>query len=106
MYNYNYIYYSFLFSALPLFIGADVELEIVQPLGESISLDCTAAGAPFPNYTWSVPPNSQIAQGPLFDGPILDVQLSDPSDAGQYTCTVTNGVGTITRVFTLNVASE
>ena len=63
-------------------------------------------GAPYPNYTWSVPPNSHSAQGPVHREAVLSVLFSDASDVGQYTCTVSNGVGTITKQFILNIAGE
>ena len=83
-----------------------MESELILPMGHSISLDCAAAGAPLPNYTWSVPPDSQSAQDSSWTASILDIHLSDDSDAGQYTCTVNNGVGSITRVFTVKIASK
>ena len=75
-------------------------------MGQSVLLDCAAAGAPRPNHTWIVPPNSQSAQGSPLTSSSLNVQLSDESDAGEYICTVQNGVGTISRIFIVKIASK
>ena len=78
-----------------------VELNIVLPAGQSVSLDCAAAGAPLPNYTWNVLPHSQSAQElPPTDSKLV-VQLSNDSNAGEYKCTVDNGERIITRIFTI-----
>jgi hypothetical protein len=94
------------FRASPKFVDDSVELNIVLPVGQSVSLDCAAAGAPLPNYTWSVPPHSQSAQELPRTDSMLVIQLSNDSDAGEYKCTVDNGEGIITRIFTINVATS
>ena len=86
--------------AMPQFINTDVELDIVRPLGTLISLDCSAAAAPSPDYAWTVPQSSQYVNS----GPCLDVYFMDSSWEGQYTCNVSNEVGSIQRVFTFRKA--
>lgn len=81
-------------------------MEIIRGPGESTSLDCLATGAPLPNVTWSVPPGSNLGRGPVQPNFTLDVQFSDGADAGEYSCTISNGVGNVTRDFTLKLASE
>ena len=98
--------FVFLALASPQFVDPDVELNIVLPVGQSVSLDCAAAGVPSPNHTWSVPSHSQSAQELPLTDEILVVQLSDDSDTGGYQCTVDNGEGMITRTFTLSIASK
>ena len=85
---------------MPQFINTDVELDIVRPLGTLISLDCSAAAAPSPDYAWTVPQSSQYVNS----GPCLDVYFMDSSWEGQYTCNVSNEVGSIQRVFTFRKA--
>ena len=84
----------------------EVKLSFILGVGESATLDCSSAGAPSPNISWSFPPNSQLGQGPPPTSLILDVQLADGVDAGEYGCVVQNEAGSITRTFTVKLASE
>ena len=93
-------------AAPPRFINTEVDLNIVLSVGQSESLDCAAAGAPFPNVTWSVRLHSQSAQDLPWTNSTLDVQLSNESETGEYICSVNNGVATVTRTFTLKLASK
>ena len=79
---------------------------VVVQKGQSIDLDCSAAGAPSPNYTWTVPPDSSAAQGPVNQRPILSISLVDTADAGMYSCVVDNGIGQLMRVFNLTVIGK
>ncbi|XP_071241859.1 intercellular adhesion molecule 2-like [Salvelinus alpinus] len=59
-------------------------------VGEEITLNCTATGRPSPLYSWQ----SSHVQEALF---------SPPSEVpGNYTCTVSNQIGKISRTFTVN----
>ncbi len=72
--------------------------------GDSADLDCSAVGAPQPNYTWAVPPNSTAAERATNRGPILEISSSSTRDLGLYKCVVDNGVGNISRGFEVTVA--
>ena len=101
------IYFTFCFSsAVPQFVDPNVELDLVRPFGHFVNLDCSAVGAPSPNYTWTVPPNSHSAQSPVQNKARLTALLGDASDVGEYTCAVDNGVSTITRTFTIASAGK
>ena len=90
-----------------MFVNEEAELTFVLGVGETASLDCQAAGAPSPNVTWTVPSDSQLSrQGLPLSAPMLDVHLQDGADAGDYTCVAQNDVGSITRTFTVKVASK
>ena len=92
--------------APPQFVNENIRSDVTASLGQSVSLDCTAGAAPSPNYTWSVPPNSHSAQDSLLASSILNIQLTDESDFGEYSCTVSNGVGSISRHFTIYIPSK
>ena len=83
--------------AKPQFIHPDLELDIVQPFGTLIRLDCSAAAAPSPDYAWTVPQSAQ----PVHFGPCLDVYFMRE---GQYNCTVSNEVDSIRRSFSFRKA--
>ena len=71
-----------------------------------MDLDCSAAGAPSPNYTWVAPPTSSTAGGPANRGPILRIPFTETSDSGLYACTVSNGIGEINRTLNLTVVGK
>ena len=71
-----------------------------------VDLDCTAAGAPQPNYTWTIPPGSSGGQGSVSIGPILRIPFSDTRDMGTYRCNATNEFGAVQRTFNVTVFGE
>ncbi|XP_076583646.1 vascular cell adhesion protein 1-like isoform X4 [Chaetodon auriga] len=67
--------------------------------GSSLHLNCSAGGNPSPSYTWTLP----SASSPLSGDSVFTIKHVKTADAGQYTCSVTNPVGTVTMKFTVAV---
>ena len=73
-------------------------------VGLTALLNCAAAGAPVPKYTWTVMPNSHPV---TWNTSVVTIQFYDLSYDGKvYICTATNQEGSIYRVFTLYRASK
>ena len=71
--------------------------------GGPIELDCSAVGAPEPNYTWTVPPGSNRL---AVTGPILRIPFTNAGDMGMYRCNASNKLGAVQRTFNVNVYSK
>ncbi|KAM9363758.1 vascular cell adhesion protein 1-like [Symphorus nematophorus] len=66
--------------------------------GDPLQLNCSAVGDPSPSYAWTVPfPRA------LPSGEILTIDSVSPLDGGQYTCTVSNNMGTLKAKFNVFV---
>ena len=81
--------------AAPEFVQPDAQLDFVVLADTPVVLDCTAAGVPTPNYTWSDGPTSQNL---AWKTSKVTLQFSEPTE---YTCTASNEHGSIRRVFTI-----
>ena len=83
---YIYLKYSIFCSIVPVQV-------IVLPQNvkvnktNSISLSCDASGFPAPSITWTKSGQTLSNTAQLY------ISSSDKSDAGEYTCTASNGVG-------------
>ena len=100
--------YCIIFLVLPT-ITTPPERETVVLQNDSFSLTCDASGVPTPDITWwrtwSNGSSTQVTEGPnVFIMPTsyvrnatseLNIQSAQPSDAGNYTCTATNVVGSV-----------
>jgi purine nucleosidase len=65
--------------------------DTTAPLGDAVRLTVAATGTPPLTYRW------MQGSSPLgADGPILDLPAVRKADAGAYTCTVSNAVGSAT----------
>ncbi|XP_031145122.1 cell adhesion molecule 4-like isoform X1 [Sander lucioperca] len=65
--------------------------------GNSLQLNCSAVGNPRPSYTWTSPIRSYS------NGSFLTIDSVTSADKGQYTCSVSNHVGTATVKFDVDV---
>ncbi|XP_037621009.1 vascular cell adhesion protein 1-like isoform X2 [Sebastes umbrosus] len=70
--------------------------------GKPLQLSCSAEGNPTPSYTWMLP---SAHLSPL-DGSVLTINSVTSSDEGQYICSVSNSVGTVTVKFNVVVQHE
>ncbi|XP_053275379.1 intercellular adhesion molecule 1 isoform X1 [Pleuronectes platessa] len=66
--------------------------------GHPLELDCTAEGNPSPSYTWTSLPDG----APPSKSSVLSIQSVASEHEGQYTCSVSNYVGT--NIVTFRVA--
>ena len=74
--------------------------------GETAKLQCHSTGDPDPKVEWfkngkSYGVEKRTSVGP--DGWTLNLRYLDQEDSGQYTCRVSNNVGSINRTFTVRV---
>uniref|UniRef100_UPI0037E9621D intercellular adhesion molecule 1-like isoform X1 n=1 Tax=Semicossyphus pulcher TaxID=241346 RepID=UPI0037E9621D len=67
--------------------------------GNTLQLNCTAVGNPPPTYTWKYP----FANDSLLRNSVLTINSVTSADQGQYTCSVSNKVATITVQFNVVV---
>ncbi|XP_034447446.1 vascular cell adhesion protein 1-like [Hippoglossus hippoglossus] len=67
--------------------------------GDPLELDCTAVGNPSPSYTWTSLPDGV----PPSNSRVLTIQSVASGHEGQYTCSVSNDVGTNTVTFRVAV---
>ncbi|KAL3996753.1 hypothetical protein ACER0C_009409 [Sarotherodon galilaeus] len=66
--------------------------------GDTLHLNCSSVGNPSPSYTWTLPTNS-----PSYSGSVLTIKSVGFEHEGQYICTVSNTVGTVTKEFNVDV---
>ena len=76
------------------------QVEFGMQKGETVELDCTAAGAP---NTWSKGLDSMNREDLSWDSSVVTVEFSEPQE---YSCTASNAHGSINRVFTLTEAGN
>ncbi|XP_060945150.1 vascular cell adhesion protein 1-like [Limanda limanda] len=67
--------------------------------GDRLELNCTAEGSPRPSYTWTSLPDGV----PPSTSSVLTIQSVASGHEGQYTCSVSNYVGTNTVMFRVAV---
>ncbi|KAL5487215.1 hypothetical protein EMCRGX_G019791 [Ephydatia muelleri] len=103
---------------LPTITTLPANQAVIQ--SNSISLTCGASGVPTPNITWwrtwSNGSSTQVSDGQnvsIITSSIarnttrnLTIQLAQPSHAGNYTCTATNVVGSVSATANLFVHVE
>ncbi|KAF1394735.1 hypothetical protein PFLUV_G00004240 [Perca fluviatilis] len=65
--------------------------------GNSLQLNCSTVGNPSPMYTWTSPIRSYP------NGSVLTIDSVTSEDKGQYTCSVSNRMGTVTVTFNVDV---
>lgn len=96
--------------AAPPVIMEEKRQRIVEKIGKSLKLPCTATGNPHPNVYWvlfdgtAVKP-LQYINGKLFLFPngTLYIRNITPSDSGSYECIATSSTGSERRVVVLQV---
>ncbi|XP_070775085.1 vascular cell adhesion protein 1-like [Enoplosus armatus] len=67
--------------------------------GNRLQLNCSAVGNPSPSFTWTLP----FASPPTTGGSSVIITSVTSAHEGQYTCSVSNDVGTITVKFNVVV---
>uniref|UniRef100_A0A3Q3WCT2 Ig-like domain-containing protein n=1 Tax=Mola mola TaxID=94237 RepID=A0A3Q3WCT2_MOLML len=74
-----------------------------DPIGvteeEPMRLNCSAVGNPSPSYAWTHP-SQELSQ---YTSSVLTIQSATLSDDGQFTCTVNNSMGIVTKKFNVKV---
>ncbi|XP_040892796.1 vascular cell adhesion protein 1-like isoform X3 [Toxotes jaculatrix] len=70
--------------------------------GNFLQLSCKAVGNPSPSYTWVILPPS----APSSNSSHLTIKSVAYEQEGQYTCSVSNSVGTVTVTFTVVVKAD
>uniref|UniRef100_A0A669ENR5 Ig-like domain-containing protein n=1 Tax=Oreochromis niloticus TaxID=8128 RepID=A0A669ENR5_ORENI len=69
--------------------------------GDTLHLNCSSVGNPSPSYTWTLSTNSSS-----YSGSVLTIKSVGFEHEGQYICTVSNTVGTVTKEFNIDVQGE
>uniref|UniRef100_A0A668VJ53 Ig-like domain-containing protein n=1 Tax=Oreochromis aureus TaxID=47969 RepID=A0A668VJ53_OREAU len=82
-------------------LPAIVHYVITITEGDTLHLNCSSVGNPSPSYTWTLPTNS-----PSYSGSVLTIKSVGFEHEGQYICTVSNTVGTVTKEFNIDVQGE
>uniref|UniRef100_A0A3Q0TBI7 Ig-like domain-containing protein n=1 Tax=Amphilophus citrinellus TaxID=61819 RepID=A0A3Q0TBI7_AMPCI len=67
--------------------------------GDTLHLNCSSVGNPSPTYTWTLPSDKASS----YNGSVLTIKSVGFKHEGQYTCTVTNTAGTVTKEFDVDV---
>ncbi len=62
--------------------------------GRTAVFNATAIGTPTPTYQWTLNGSTTIPGAAVTNDPILMINGATSADAGTYTCTATNSVGT------------
>lgn len=70
--------------------------------GDTLHLNCSSVGNPRPSYTWTHPTNSSSS----YTGSVLTISSVGFEHEGQYICTVSNTVGTVTKEFNVDVQAS
>ncbi|KAF1394737.1 hypothetical protein PFLUV_G00004260 [Perca fluviatilis] len=70
--------------------------------GDPVQLNCSAVGNPSPSYNWTLPLVAK-ERSSLRIGSALSIDSVTSEDEGQYTCSVSNDVGTVTVMFDVHV---
>ncbi|XP_023814401.1 intercellular adhesion molecule 1-like [Oryzias latipes] len=66
----------------------------------TLRLNCSAVGNPNPSYIWTLP-----FRGPHFNDGVLTIETASSQHEGQYNCTVSNSVKTVSVLFNVKVQS-
>ena len=74
-------------------------------IGDEVTLQCVAEGPPEPVLTWMGPNRTIISDGVTTGGNLRIYDVAQ-SDAGEYVCTATNDIGSVTASATITVNGE
>ncbi|XP_066213772.1 matrix-remodeling-associated protein 5 isoform X3 [Saccopteryx leptura] len=86
-----------------------VNEKITAAAGHTISLNCSAAGAPAPRLLWILPNGTELRSGQRLqrffhrDDGRLHISGLSPADAGAYRCVARNSAGHTERLVSLKV---
>ncbi|KAG7485663.1 vascular cell adhesion 1-like [Solea senegalensis] len=76
--------------------------QITVTQGDTLQMNCTAEGNPHPSYSWRFLPASL----PLSNNSVLTIKSAAFAHQGNYTCSVSNGVGTLDVNFNVVVKAN
>ncbi|XP_058496184.1 hemicentin-2-like [Solea solea] len=76
--------------------------QITVTQGDTLQMNCMAEGNPHPSYSWRFLPGSL----PLSNSSVLIIKSAAFGNQGNYTCSVSNGVGTLTVNFNVVVKAN
>ena len=80
---------------MPSSIQAIDDKKIIE--GDNVTLICNVSGMPAPMVSWMTPDSQRVS------GYRLEVTNIDRSQAGEYTCEVSNECGNATETATIDV---
>ncbi|XP_060623689.2 immunoglobulin superfamily member 10 [Anolis sagrei] len=96
--------------AAPPIILEDMKQYVLQNMGESLWLPCTAKGNPHPSIHWVIFDGTEVRnlqhtneKRLLFPNGTLYIRNIAPSDSGNYECIATSSTGSERRVVNLQV---
>ena len=80
---------------MPSSIQAIDDKKVIE--GDNVTLICNVSGMPSPMVSWMIPDSQRVS------GYRLEVTNIDRSQAGEYTCEVSNDCGNATETATIDV---
>ena len=80
---------------MPSSIQAIDDKKVIE--GDNVTLICNVSGMPTPRMSWMTPDSQRVS------GYRLEVTNIDRSQAGEYTCEVSNECGNATETATIDV---
>ncbi|XP_068583669.1 vascular cell adhesion protein 1-like [Cebidichthys violaceus] len=83
----------------PQLVGSSHPDPVTVTVGNPLQLSCSAVGNPGPSYAWTTPSESTSTS----NGSNLTFNSTTFADEGKYVCYVSNGVGTVTVEFDVDV---
>ncbi|XP_061672486.1 hemicentin-1 [Syngnathoides biaculeatus] len=92
----------------PTILDSEYPSEVSAPMGEEVTLECSAAGNPAPHLSWLKDGLTLEGSGTRHivltpDGSTLTLLRVSPEDSGTYTCLAVSPAGQESKIYTLFV---